>query len=464
MKKIAMIPIDNRPVCYQLPKMIAAIDKDVELVLPPRNLLGGLKTSSDIVSLFDWLRKLEGVENLVIALDTIAYGGLVNSRRCPEPFEDILARVNTFLDIVKKKNLKVYAFSSIMRISNNNINEEEKFYWDKYGKKLFDYSFNLHKAQITKENEAHSKYTCIERTIPDEILYDYIKTRKRNYDINLYYFEKQKQGLFKKLIFSMDDCAKYGFNVKEAHCIKLKGGIVKTGADEIPLTLMTNALYGDEAKRPKIYIDYANPATFHKISKYEDISVRECCMQQIRTAGAIVAEKEADADIIMHVNNFEQEQGDLMLGSAAKSNAKKMTYIKPYFVADIVNANGADNNFISKNTDMFNSLLFLGYGGWNTTGNTLGSVISTAVTKYMAGSYSEKAFRNLQIVRLLDDWAYQANVRKKLKDEVKKSEQLYLNMEMEPYVEKIKKLFHYNGDFAFSYPWDRFFEIEITLK
>ena len=204
MKKIAMIPIDNRPVCYQLPKMIAAIDKDVELLLPPRNLLGGLTTSSNIVSLFDWLRKLDGVESLVIALDTIAYGGLVNSRRCPEEFEDILGRVNTFLDIVKKKNIKVYAFSSIMRISNNNINEEEKFYWDKYGKKLFDYSFFLHKSQITKENEAHSKYTCIERTIPDEIMYDFLKTRKRNYDINLYYLEKQKQGAFKKLIFSMD--------------------------------------------------------------------------------------------------------------------------------------------------------------------------------------------------------------------------------------------------------------------
>ena len=464
MKKIAMIPIDNRPVCYQLPKMIANIDKDVELLLPPRNLLGGLKTSSNINSIFDWLRKIENVDSLVIALDTIAYGGLVNSRRCPESFEDILARVNTFLDIVKKKDIKVYAFSSIMRISNNNINEEEKFYWDKYGKKIFDYSFYLHQAQLTKDHDAHSKYTCIERTIPDEILYDFFKTRKRNYDINLYYLEKQKQGAFKRLIFSMDDCAKYGFNVKEAHCIKLKGGTVKTGADEIPLTLMTAAIYSDAPKKPRIYVDYSNPATFHKISKYEDISVRECCIQQLQTAGAVVAEKEADADIIMHVNNFEQEQGDLMLGNAAKSNAKKLSYIKPFFVADIVNANGADNNFITKNTGIFNSLLFLGYAGWNTSGNTLGSAISCAITKYMADSYSEISFKKLQIVRLLDDWAYQANVRKKLKNDIQKTELSYLNMEMEPYINQVKKLLHYSGEISCSYPWERFFEIEITLK
>lgn len=458
-----MIPIDNRPVCYQLPKMVANIDKDIELYLPPRKLLGGLKTSSDITGIFDWLRKLDGIETVIVALDTIAYGGLVNSRRCSDSYEDILARVSTFLDIVKKKNLKVYAFSSIMRISNNNINEEEKFYWDKYGKKLFDYSYNLHKAQITKENDAHDKYSCIEKTIPEEILYDYIKTRKRNYDINLYYLEKQKQGIFKKLIFSMDDCAKYGFNVKEAGCLKLKGASVKTGADEIPLTLMTNAIYGENEKKLKIFIDYANPATFHKISKYEDISVRECCIQQLQTAGAVVADKEEDADIVMYVNNFEQEQGDLMLGSASKSNAKKLSYLKPFFVADIVNANGADNSFIEKNENIFNSLLFLGYTAWNTTGNTLGSAISTAVTKYMANSYSEEAFKRLQIVRLLDDWAYQANVRKKMKDK-KEIDVSYLNIEMEPYINKIKKLLYYNRQIDCSYPWNRFFEIEITLK
>lgn len=464
MKKIAIIPIDNRPVCYQLPKMIADIDSNVQLILPPKNFLGGLKTSSNIVAIFDWLRKLKNIECVVVALDTIAYGGLVNSRRCTESFEDILARVNTFLEIIKNKNMKVYAFSSIMRISNNNINEEEKFYWDKYGKKLFDYSYNLHKSQITKENEAQSKYSCIERTIPDEILYDYIRTRKRNYDINLYYLEKQKQGLFKKLIFSKDDCAKYGFNVKEANCIKLKGGTVKTGADEIPLTLMVSALYEDVEKKPKIFIDYANPATFHKISKYEDISVRECCIQQIQTAGAIVAEKESDSDIIMHVNNFEKEQGDLMLGEPTKSNSKRINYVKPFFVADIANANGADNEFLDKNINMFNSLLFLGYAGWNTTGNTLGSAISAALTKYLADAYSESAFKKLQLVRLLDDWAYQANIRKKLKLESKNLDSKILNNEMSNYTIKAKKIFNYNGKIKYSYPWNRFFEIEVDLS
>ena len=463
MKEIALIPIDNRPVCYQLPKMIASVDKDVKLMLPPRNLLGGLTTPSDINGIFDWLRKLQNVEILVIALDTIAYGGLVNSRRTSDSYDEILSRVNTLLDIINKKQMKVYAFSSIMRISNNNINEEEKFYWDKWGKRIFDYSYNFHLSQVTNENEAKLKYECIEKTIPDEILYDYVKTRKRNYDINLYYLEKQKQGIFKKLIFSKDDCAKYGFNVKEANCLKLKGAVVKTGADEIPLTLLTCAMHDGEIK-PKIYIDYANPSSFHKISKYEDIAVRECCIQQIQTAGATVVPNEKEADIILHVNNFESEQGDLMLGEASKSNAKKINYIKPFMVADIVNANGADNNFIEKNTDIFNSLLFLGYAGWNTTGNTLGSAISAGITKYMAKSYIEEEFKKLQCVRLLDDWAYQANIRKKMKENFGNTDLNLLNLEMKPYADKVNKLLGIKNNITFSYPWGRFFEIEVTLK
>ena len=60
-------------------------------------------------------------------------------------------------------------------------------------------------------------------TIDDEILLtediieDYLATRKRNFEINKLYLEWQKEGLFEVLIFSKDDCAEFGFNVDEAN-------------------------------------------------------------------------------------------------------------------------------------------------------------------------------------------------------------------------------------------------------
>lgn len=43
-------------------------------------------------------------------------------------------------------------------------------------------------------------------------------------------------------MFSKDDCAEYGFNVQEAKALEKLGGFVKTGADEIPLTLLARAI------------------------------------------------------------------------------------------------------------------------------------------------------------------------------------------------------------------------------
>ena len=191
--KIAFVPIDNRPVCYTLPKLIAQIDEEIEFFLPDRSLLGGLEKIANIEGLFVWLKDLPKLDALVLSLDTLAYGGLIPSRRCPETFDEIKSRIENLKEILREKECKIYAFSSIMRISNNNYNQEEKEYWAKWGKKIFDYSFQTHKLGCE---------SCITNIIPSEILDDYIATRKRNFEINKIYLEWQKEGLFDTLIFS----------------------------------------------------------------------------------------------------------------------------------------------------------------------------------------------------------------------------------------------------------------------
>ena len=195
---IGFIPIDNRPVCYTLAQDIAAIDSSINFYIPPRKFLGDLTKSAQYNNIFDWLKKLPSLDAVVISLDTIAYGGLIPSRRCTESFEEIKSRIFKFKEILSEKNAKIYAFSSIMRISNNNINEEEKEYWSEWGKKIFKYSYQRHKSG--REN-------FISNEIPSEILDDYLNTRNRNFEINKIYLEWQKQGFFDTLVFSKDDCA-----------------------------------------------------------------------------------------------------------------------------------------------------------------------------------------------------------------------------------------------------------------
>ena len=105
--KIGLIPIDNRPVCYTLPELIAGLDDSLELFMPERTLLGDLTKPADTDAILAWIENLESADAFVIALDTVAYGGLIPSRRSQDTFEGISARLGRLKIALKGK--KVYA-------------------------------------------------------------------------------------------------------------------------------------------------------------------------------------------------------------------------------------------------------------------------------------------------------------------------------------------------------------------
>ena len=441
--KICFIPIDNRPVCYSLAQDICAIDEDIELFIPPRELLGGLTKSANINAIYDWLANLPKADVMVLSLDTLAYGGLIPSRRTTDDYERIKSRVEKLKPIIRGK--KVYAFSSIMRISNNNCNEEEKEYWKDWGKKIFEYSYNLCKYKQKPDTD-----------IPSNILEDYLNTRKRNFGINALYLDwQQNEGLFDTLIFSKDDCAQYGFNVSEAIMLQNWGGITKTGADEIPLTLLARAIEKDI----KIFPKFIEPEFVDRISNYEDVSIKESVEGQIILSGMSIAQTQEDADIVLIVNNFKEKQGELVMGWETEPYSWGFTSpSKQYAAADVRYANGADNSFVN---ELFNHLPLpqYGYSAWNTSANTLGSLLAGIKVKYQAKKYNDIAYKKLQAIRYLDDWAYQANVRGQIK------EPCDIKILMKPYEDVVSAVLQYYPEkIDYTYPWNRKFEVEVNIK
>lgn len=442
--KIGFLPIDNRPVCYTLPEQIAKIDKSIELFLPDRSLLGDLTKYANVNGIFEWLKNLPKLDALVISLDTAAYGGLISSRRCSDSFEEIREKIEKLKKFLKEKNAKIYAFSSIMRISNNNINEEEKEYWNLWGKKIFEYSFNS-----CKNNGENPPQT----DIPQEILTDYLNTRKRNFEINKIYLEWQKEGLFDTLVFSKDDCAEFGFNVREAQELENLGGFVKTGADEIPLTLLARAIQG----KIKIAPIFTEPSQKNLISNYEDVSIEKSVTGQIELAGCEVSELQ-NADMLLYVNNFKNHQGEIVMKRPTEPFSDVWNIPqKPYMVADVRFANGADNSFVNKLFEKCFDENFYGYSAWNTSANSLGSLICGAKVKFLAKKYNDKEFKKLEVVRFLDDWAYQANVRQALS----KPDTTELTTKMKPFEKEVAKVLKTEFEVKYSFPWKRLFEVEV---
>lgn len=429
--KICFIPIDNRPVCYNLAKDIAAIDESVELFIPPREFLGDLTRSAGVNEIIEWIENIPECDAMVISLDTIAYGGLIPSRRSTDSLEDIKSRLKRLKPSLKNK--KVYAFSSIMRISNNNYNEEEKEYWKDWGKKIFEYS-----------------YSGVNDGIPQAILDDYLATRKRNFEINKTYLN---WGL-NTLIFSKDDCASKGFNVDEARELERLGAKTKTGADEIPLTLLARAI----EKEIKVFVEFTEPDYKDCISNYEDVSIEKSVQGQLELGGFTQVQTREEADVILIVNNFIEKQGEYVMGWTTQPFRKTFTPPdKPYAIADVRYANGADNDFVEQLLPQIDLKNFYGYAGWNTSANTIGSLLAGVKVRWNAGKYNEADFKRLQIIRFLDDWAYQANVRGMIENPCD------IQDLMKPYEIKLAEIFGQIPPIEYLYPWSRKFEVEISI-
>ncbi|DAA85377.1 TPA: hypothetical protein CPT87_10000 [Candidatus Gastranaerophilales bacterium HUM_5] len=429
--KICFIPIDNRPVCYNLAKDIAAIDENIELFIPPREFLGDLTRNAGVNEIIEWIENIPECDAMVISLDTIAYGGLIPSRRSTDSLEDIKSCLKRLKPLLKNK--KVYAFSSIMRISNNNYNEEEKEYWKDWGKKIFEYS-----------------YSGVNDGIPQAILDDYLATRKRNFEINKTYLN---WGL-NTLIFSKDDCAPKGFNVDEARELERLGAKTKTGADEIPLTLLARAI----EKEIKVFVEFTEPDYKDCISNYEDVSIEKSVQGQLELGGFTQVQTREEADVILIVNNFIEKQGEHVMGWTTQPFRK--TFIppdKPYAIADVRYANGADNDFVEQLLPQIDLKNFYGYAGWNTSANTIGSLLAGVKVRWNAGKYNEADFKRLQIIRFLDDWAYQANVRGMIENPCD------IQDLMKPYEIKLAEIFGQIPPIEYLYPWSRKFEVEISI-
>ena len=380
--KICFIPIDNRPVCYNLAKDIAAIDENIELFIPPREFLGDLTRSAGVNEIIEWIENIPECDAMVISLDTIAYGGLIPSRRSPDSIDKIKIRLNRLKPLLE-------------------------------GKKV-------------------------------------LQSAKRNFEINKTYLN---WGL-NTLIFSKDDCAPKGFNVDEARELERLGAKTKTGADEIPLTLLARAI----EKEIKVFVEFTEPDYKDCISNYEDVSIEKSVQGQLELGGFTQVQTREEADVILIVNNFIEKQGEHVMGWTTQPFRKTFTPPdKPYAIADVRYANGADNDFVEQLLPQIDLKNFYGYAGWNTSANTIGSLLAGVKVRWNAGKYNEAAFKRLQIIRFLDDWAYQANVRGMIENPCD------IQDLMKPYEIKLAEIFGQIPPIEYLYPWSRKFEVEISI-
>ncbi|MBM7661759.1 hypothetical protein JOC85_002562 [Bacillus mesophilus] len=505
-RKIALLPVDARPVTRELPCQLAKIG-GWEVLVPGVETLGFLKKPADIDSLQKWLVDVAPeVDGIVLSTDMLGYGGLVPSRISVDS-EEIIQQRLTIIKRIKANDpeKKIMLFSATMRISNNNVNEEEKEYWKDYGELIWAYSYNKHKFEKTGLEEARMKRDEAELKIPSDILEDYIQTRERNFAISTSLLDLLEQGIVDTIVYPQDDTAEYGLNISEqeqlaslVHERGLRDKVyIYPGADEVGAALVTKMIFQLEGLKPPVFFPfYSGERGALSSAMYEDRPICESVKGQIHVIGGYTIDNSLEADIVLAVNVPGKRQGDLALqkfleevNTPDRNVGEWLRRVRHYIekgkqlaIADLAYANGADENMLP---DLLASSLFSrisGFGAWNTAGNTLGTVVAQASMIYlqqekMATSEedSERALFEQLCVRLLDDYLYQSHVRQMIRKEIAEVELTsheLLDIATRHFHEQVEK-FHSVLDFHPKWemileevylPWDRTFEIGVKLS
>lgn len=492
-KTIIYVPNDDRPVSLEYATdTVKAVKFDV--LVPPEEYLAGRGRAGNPEKIWDWLAEnASKADALVLSADTLVYGGLVDSRTHDFGSYILEWRLKhlTKLPAMNPK-ASIYIFSTIMRSPQGTAGGVEPDYYETYGWDIFQLTALRDKAE-TAGLTADEQQTVqrLEKSIPREYIADWMLRREKNYTINAKLIELTGQGMFQHLIIGRDDTSPYSQSHKESRMLNklaaaLPAGKYSTfpGADQLGMVLLARAYNELTAQSPVVQIQYAlgkGPAT---VASYEDQPIDRTIKDHILAAGGAIAKPTQEPDLLLAVNtplNRTEEAevfGNLPLQTAAMEQFvtlidSRIKAGKPVAVADVAFANGSDNSLMRELSKRGLLAKLQAYSGWNTASNTLGYAIGQGM---MARGMSEEARERLLLVRYLDDWAYQANIRKDILREAfydNFGNPVYLNW-LEPALtaDLEKRIRTFAGQHLWiapekihtTFPWNRMFELKVELE
>lgn len=429
MKKIVLLPLDERPCNFDFPYKLFN-SNDIKIIRPDK--LGDKKQAANWEEMKEFLiDSCKDAWGAVISIDTLLYGGLIPSRLHHSSSEEIKKRLD-LIKTLKENNskLKIYAFQCIMRCPKYSSNDEEPDYYEECGSEIHKIGELEHKRKLGIGNE--EELEKLYKLVPEEYLTDYVNRRELNLTFNSLTLDYVKEGLIDFLIIPQDDSAKYGFTAMDQEIVRRKIRdellqdvvLMYPGADEIAMTLLARVANEINNRIPKVYVKYASIHAPFIIPAYEDRTLGETIKYHILAAGCRIASSCSEADLILAIS---APGGEMLEASVqpvmnhnygVERNITEFIYFieeqinegKPVTIGDNAFANGSDLELVELLNKKNLLLKVAGYAGWNTSSNTIGTAISEGIIFLYRGNCKEH--KSFLIERYIEDAGYCAMVRK----------------------------------------------------
>ncbi len=408
-RAIALIPLDSRPATSSLPVAVGAVG-GVRVVTPEANLLGNATRSADANAIRAWVEATQPAE-MIVSLDALAYGGLVQSR-------------------------------------SSTLTADEA--WDR-----------LWPVWLWHLSMPVSAFVVIPRH-PDAV------NRERNLNVIRRALDWAEDGTLKHLYVTWDDALSGSPAPQEGETIRraaeargLNNVLVHPGADEVASTLVSRLILERSRAKPRVRVRFSDPAASARIVAYEGQPLLESFRNQARAVGLEPVESGARADLTVFVFN----------GGNPRNAALEVSRLQdqtPVALVDVEAVNRA-------NTVLVQNLLVSGafarlasFAAWGTPGNNIGGALAQAALFAVRGS--SVASSSLLARSFVNDYVYSSLVRSALRQT--RTERDFANDDArQALLERLQTglngfrlgAYRFSLEDAF-FPWSRSFEIGLQLR
>lgn len=501
MKKIVVIPLDERPCNYRFTKLLAS-GTDFEVVVPPLTIMGQKKTPGDIDKIWAFLdEELEHAYGAVLSIDTLLYGGIVPSRLHHDNIKTLQKRLSR-LETLRKKypTVQLYGFNLIMRNPTYSSSDEEPDYYEQVGREIHLRGVYEHKKQLKiLTDQEQQDYVRVLAKLDEERWLDYTQRRCINVALNKLVIQYVQQQILDFLIIPQDDASPYGLTALNQQTIReeikrcqvMSNVLMYPGADEVGNTLLARLINKAHNHTPKVFVKYTSEQSKELIPLYEDRPLGETVKYQILAAGGMNVYSDTDADMIIIVNappsqmlnasqaylkGIEYDAYRTIVEAVAYADYKISQNI-PVVIADVAYGNGSDLELIQLLVEYQLLYKLAGYAGWNTSSNTLGTCIPQGMIYTLFGETKEHL--NFLSLRYTEDAGYCSTVRQQACSDILPKHGLnYFQADgkrgiVSTEVQKLLEAFiqktlidptydiHINDCFM---PWSRMFEVGLDTK
>ena len=422
---IAFVPIDDRPVTYQLPQMLGSI-AGVDVLTPPRATLGRFLTPGDTDAVWSWLlsQRTRDAFAYVLSTDMLAYGGLIASRTPQTTDITAQTRLDRFVNLrVARQDVPILAFGTVMRLAPTGVakigNAADFFAAGPVSEQIAEYA-RLPDPPQTDEQRARA--TQLRDQIGAPLLDAYLATRARNREIDAYALGfVGTTRVLDRVILGQDDAGTVGLHL--ADIAELRDAIVRYGAgaratiesgtDELGMVLVAAALAQHAQWVPTVSVRYSRADGGTVQDPLEISPVDQTVSSVIASSGARRVTGSADIDLFVRVTKTSDADESAFVDAIAQDVAAKHSVA----VADLTFLGGSDDEQKALVQALIARKLagsIDAFASWNTAANTLGTAVPAAIAVGVGRrlqTYDDMAHRRFLLDRYIDDYGYRLIVR-----------------------------------------------------